>query len=476
MKRLLIFCLAWGFWSDSAFAQGWGPIFQLSTAPNGRSLCTQQSVGIGDSSRVHVVWTDSREFIRGVYYRRSQDGGLTWGLETRLTDPVSISNQAALATDRLFSLHVAWREDRDSTDQIYYKRSTDAGQTWGPDTRLTFYRYSGKGYPALVSDQNAWVHLCWADNRLGPSLEEVFYKRSTDQGSTWTPDTALTLPPNDIFAPSIATSGLTVHLAWDARPGGFPDSTRVFYRRSTDGGVAWDSVRQLNTSVYQANHPSIAADDSGLVHVVWYDYRTGSYQLYYCRSTDDGVTWQPEVRLTSGYAALPSAATGPDGMVGVAYSQWYSSQRYGIAYRQSTDAGLSWGPEEWVSDTAIGYHRDVSIAIDPQGRAHAVWNDSSAALPYWKVLYRRREAGVGVEANPVPSPVSPLPFSVHPNPFTSFTILPGHEAERFLLYDISGRVVGTYRGDRIGEGLTPGVYFLRPEQGSLKPLRIVKLK
>ena len=50
-----------------------------------------------------------------------------------------------------------------------------------------------------------------------------------------------------------------------------------------------------------------------------------------------------------------------------------------------------------------------------------------------------------------------------PNPFTSFASVPGHEGERFSLYDISGRKVGTYRGDRVGEGLSPGVYFLCQE-------------
>jgi len=63
-----------------------------------------------------------------------------------------------------------------------------------------------------------------------------------------------------------------------------------------------------------------------------------------------------------------------------------------------------------------------------------------------------------------------------PNPFTSFATLPGHEAERFSLYDISGRKVGTYRGDRVGEGLAPGVYFLRSSDSKDKPLRIVKVR
>ena len=63
-----------------------------------------------------------------------------------------------------------------------------------------------------------------------------------------------------------------------------------------------------------------------------------------------------------------------------------------------------------------------------------------------------------------------------PNPFLSFASVAGHERERFSLYDVSGRRVGIYKGDRIGEGLSPGVYFLRPESGSSKPLRIVKVR
>jgi hypothetical protein len=67
-------------------------------------------------------------------------------------------------------------------------------------------------------------------------------------------------------------------------------------------------------------------------------------------------------------------------------------------------------------------------------------------------------------------------LKITPNPFVSFATVPGHEAERFSLYDISGRKVGTYKGDRVGEGLGAGVYFLRPEGGKAKPVRIVKLR
>jgi hypothetical protein len=65
---------------------------------------------------------------------------------------------------------------------------------------------------------------------------------------------------------------------------------------------------------------------------------------------------------------------------------------------------------------------------------------------------------------------------VIPNPFISYATLPGHSSDHFSLYDISGRKVGTFRGDRIGVDLEPGVYFLRSLNGDSKPVRIVKVR
>jgi hypothetical protein len=63
-----------------------------------------------------------------------------------------------------------------------------------------------------------------------------------------------------------------------------------------------------------------------------------------------------------------------------------------------------------------------------------------------------------------------------PNPFTSFATVPGHPFDRFALYDISGRRVGVYKGDRVGANLPAGVYFLRTTGGPSTPVRIVKVR
>jgi len=81
----------------------------------------------------------------------------------------------------------------------------------------------------------------------------------------------------------------------------------------------------------------------------------------------------------------------------------------------------------------------------------------------------------GVEVSP-PHALRLTPYVVSPNPFLSHATIPGHEAERFALYDVSGRKVGVYKGDKIGFGLSAGIYFLRPEGQNAKLLRIVKLR
>jgi hypothetical protein len=111
---------------------------------------------------------------------------------------------------------------------------------------------------------------------------------------------------------------------------------------------------------------------------------------------------------------------------------------------------------------------------------HVLWVDSRDGN--YEIYYKRNPTGnIGVEVNSEGRrrrlEVGKQPT---PNPFTSFATLLGHEAERFSLYDISGRKVGVYRGDRIGWDVSPGVYFLRsdtrPPAPDTRVLRIVKLR
>jgi len=87
-------------------------------------------------SVVHVVWFDKRDGNYEIYYKRSTDAGVNWGTDTRLTSNSSDSRYPSVAVSGSV-IHVVWYDNRDGNNEIYYKRSTDAGVSWGADTRVT---------------------------------------------------------------------------------------------------------------------------------------------------------------------------------------------------------------------------------------------------------------------------------------------------------------------------------------------------
>ena len=136
----------------------------------------------------------------------------------------------------------------------------------------------------------------------------------------------------------------------------------------------------------------------------------------------------------------------------------YSPVAHGIA---GNDSAYTWTVPETYSD-------DCFVMLWAYQNATG-WDFSDGHF--------RIRNGNGVEqGNAFPSPISRLPYRVAPNPFISFSTIPGHERESFALYDVSGRKVGVYKGDKIGFGLSAGIYFLKPESKDAKPLRIVKLR
>ena len=97
----------------------------------------------------------------------------TWGTAKRLTWNSGASLNPAIAFDSSNHIHLVWYDETPGNREIYYKKSTTGGDTW-TTKRLTYN--SGRSYnPVIALDSNNHIHLVWNDET--PGNLEIYYKR-----------------------------------------------------------------------------------------------------------------------------------------------------------------------------------------------------------------------------------------------------------------------------------------------------------
>jgi len=466
--------LTFFFFVPSLLAQ-WEPDVRLTynDLPSFTSLSS--CVAAGPGAMVHVVWANfTRPALdEDIYYKRSTNNGVTWEAETRLTWDQQLHDWLPSVTISDSVVHVVWMY---STRDIVYRRSTDGGGTWEAALRISVTPNGVKCPSVAVSDSVVhvvWMH--WAES----AWPEIFYTRSTNSGASWSGETRLTTVPWDslsyaYLAPSISVSGSVVHVVWgeDNREG----SHEIYYKRSTNNGVTWQTDTRLTNDPAWSRKPSVSASGP-VVHVAWSDERNGYEELYYKRSTDSGVTWGADTRLTTiPIADFPFVSASGTFVHMVWHDVRNSSDD--LYYKRSTDSGVTWGADTFLSRPLVLYLDEGYPSVSAKGPfVHVVW--TSQGPGGGEIYYKRNPTGnssVEEETAEIRGHRLEVELKARPNPFLSFAAVPGHELEHFELYDIAGREVGIYKGDRIGDGLSPGVYFLKPEEQNTKSVRIVKVR
>jgi hypothetical protein len=239
-------------------------------------------------SDIHVVWFDDSPGNPEIYYKRSSDNGVTWSVAVRLTHSAGDSYFPRIAVSGS-STHVVWHDNTPGNSEIYYRRSTDNGANWGGKKRLT--RNSGGSSLADIAVSGSNIHVVWQD--LTPGDWEIFYKRSTNNGTSWGRTKHLTSNAGTSFVPTIDVSGNNIHVAWsDNTPGNY----EIFYRRSINNGGAWGKKKRLTKTPSGTSHPVVSAWSSD-VYVLWQDTAPGNSDIFYKFSNDDGANWSKKKRL-----------------------------------------------------------------------------------------------------------------------------------------------------------------------------------
>lgn len=383
MERKLFFVTLIGALITVGFAQ-WEPDVRL-TYDDGSSVTGSSntwSIAARHDS-VYIVWTDTRDGNSEIYFKRSLDAGVNWDPDRRLTIDPAISGLPSILLQDMI-IHVLWYDTRAGMNnfEIYYKRSTDAGVTWSADTRLT-YDLAFSWYQSIAfTNQN--LHVVWRESRDGSW--DIFYKRSVDQGINWGPDTNLTQAPGSSETPCIAAIDSILHVLWfDNRDGG---AYEIYYKRSIDQGLTWEPDIRLTDDPGVSFGPCAATKDS-IVHIVWQDSRDGNWELYYKRSVNYGLTWGPDTRLTNASETSESPSVVASGSN--IHIVWWDNRdgNYEIYYKVSTDQGSTWSADTRLTDDGSWSQFPHIAVVD--SILHVVWREGRAGND--EIYYKRNPAG-----------------------------------------------------------------------------------
>jgi len=200
-----------------------------------------------------------------------------WSPAKRLTWTSGTSVLPAIAVDSNNTIHIVWDDNTPGNDEIYYKKSMDQGETWSAAKRLTWT--PGKSsWPDISIDSNDNIHVVWDDGT--PGYSEIYYKKSTDGGETWTADRRLTWTPDWSDNPDLAIDSTdAIHLVWqDYTPGFFPE---IYHKTTTDGGTTWSTTKRITWTAGFSFDPALAIDADDAIHVVWQDDTPGKNEIYY---------------------------------------------------------------------------------------------------------------------------------------------------------------------------------------------------
>jgi len=317
---------SWTEASPLGLMAGWGGLSDPALAWDNAGNCYLVALPIGPGADSTI----------GIAIYRSSDGGRTWSAPNLIHSSGGDDKQWAVADTNpasayYGSVYAAW----DDGSTLRFARTTNHGVSWkgvtvgGADQPPGSSLASDSVYPGMAVGPDGALYIFWTPG------SQVKFVKSTDGGNTFS-------------APAVVATGITnvagsapVTDGWTHLPGGT-------FRVITNCNAACGS--------------------GGNVIVAWADYREGKSRIYYRRSTNGGGTWQGPASgqplLTGAVASAsaqhdfhPQLASLPSGEIGCAFYEFgprgrgeFPANLIDTILALSTNGGQTFGERAIVTD------------------------------------------------------------------------------------------------------------------------------
>ncbi|MEO0225609.1 MAG: FlgD immunoglobulin-like domain containing protein [candidate division WOR-3 bacterium] len=299
----------------------WEPNFQMPQ-DSVSTYMGDPSVAVDDTGNLFLCCCD---FGRNkVFLTRSTNFGTSW-LPTQYVSPGITAIDKSWVGVKGKNVYVVWDLGPDPVRHIYLTKSTNRGVTFGPVVRVDNATSGAARWGPIPRElADGTVLVSWGcDTRSGiDTVNGIYCARSTDGGSTFTDilvtntkfrqtsgnPRLFTLPPLE-SSPTFPQDVYTVFNDGPARSSTDRINLNIYFCRSTNGGQSWLARIKINDDststrdTMQQFMPWMAVDYRGWLHAIWYDGRrhqpgSNRYDVYYAYSSNRGVTWARNERIT----------------------------------------------------------------------------------------------------------------------------------------------------------------------------------
>ena len=225
----------------------------------------------------------------------------------------------------------------------------------------------------------------------GGDLVHVTGNANRDEALAWTKAAAATSFPNPVELgpaegqPDFSTTSVakgpdgTIYAAWVNQP-----SRTIFLRQRNSNGV-WGPTRTVDRGASFPVSPQVAVSSNGQIFVA---YRIPDRPIRYRFSSDGGVSWSNVRNVDNDIVAYNSPiglAGGPNGSMAVTFTA-------GAGNRLQIFVGLWNGSDFNVQrvTTFAGDYADSSVSIGPDGKVYAAWRGVAESGGNSGVFYAER--------------------------------------------------------------------------------------
>ncbi|MEW5937896.1 MAG: hypothetical protein AB1665_08810, partial [Candidatus Thermoplasmatota archaeon] len=358
---------------------------------------TSPEIAVGENGEVHVVWIDKRNGYRQLFYKRSVDGALTWGLDTPLTGEDVEAWDPAIAAygQNVFIIYHQrlrggiWPPPSPSIPLIV---STDGGNTWAEGPLV-----GGKGryemaandrYLAIAMQPLSPRRMDW-DGWTGYDLRASLYKIPELEVLTTTFTGSSFYERQD---PTIALWNDSVFVAWECGGIRYHYGEIYFDNVTGDFTVEWESnswpyplAASTNPGNLMEGRASALFTGENEVQVIFVDDIGDRTVLRNVSGIKEpgGWTWGAPTLFADGglNTALshPRTGLGANGTVHVVWtttSYNASGEVVGtvVQYKAMAPSGAFLTSDMILPDQP-GNSSYADVAVDRNGCAHIVWED-----------------------------------------------------------------------------------------------------